>query len=198
MTKPKGKKPARDIKEFISQVRSVLYRYSKKDYDRWVRLVEEFETDGGMSKHEACVQAAKDFPVCKRLFRAYSGVIEGSDPNPESHPGLTSGQPEGDESEEMVCEDREQSYRENLDWAIEAAGRERNEGKPPETCPNHTAFFLYREARDNPKEFLAKFTTVMGRADDDLDEQRKAQKSGKRSIAEIEEMLSTLESGERE
>lgn len=193
--KPNEKGPVRDVRAFLSRVRSVLYRSSKSDYKRWERLVEEFKTDGGMKANEAAIQAAKDFPVCRKLFRAYSGVIEKDDPHPESHPGLTSGsfigQPEGETG--MECEERKQSYREDLDWAIEAAGKLRNTGEVPEVCPNYTAFYLYQEARDNPKEFLAKFTQVVNRGNDELEDQRRSRKSGERVVSEIEEMLSTLE-----
>jgi hypothetical protein len=189
--------PANNVKAFLSSCRKAIHRSEPGGvaYKRWAKIVEEFETDGGMTHQEACIQASKEFPCCKKLFAAYAPALEGKDPIPESNPDLYTGQ-QADDSEGMKCEDRELSYRENLDWAIEAAGKEKNEGEAPKVCPNHTAFYLYREARDNSKEFLSRFTQVVGRGVDEADEQRKARRGGERSIDEINEMLDTLTPGE--
>lgn len=183
--------PANDVKKFLSNCRKAIYGSEPrgKAYKRWEKIVKEFEEDGGMIHQEACIQAAKDFPCCKKLFAAYAPVLEGKDPIPDSHPDLYTGQ---QESEGMKCENRELSDRENINWAIEAAGREKNEGQAPKTCPNYTAFYWYRQARDEPEKFLSKFTTIMGRGSDEADDQRKVRRGGERSIEEIEEMLETL------
>lgn len=188
-----GEIPANDVRAFLSNCRKAIFRSEPggKAYKRWEKIVEEFEADGGMLHREACIQASKDFPCCKKLFVAYAKALDGIDPIPESHPDLYTEQ-QDDQPGGMKCENRELSYRENLDWAIEAAGKERNEGQAPETCPNNTAFYLYHQARENPKEFLGKFTQMAGRGIDEAEEQRHARKGGERSISEIEEMLETL------
>lgn len=190
--KPEKSTPATSIREFAKRARSILWRQDGKvkgTYDRWQRLVKEFETDGGMNKNQAIVQASKDFPCLKRLFREYN--VGENDPHPDSHPDIHMwGQPAPLDG--IECEEREQSHRENLSWAIDAAGRFLRTGEAPTKCPNDAAYYLYRQACDEPKDFLGKFTSVEMKGGDDLEEQRLARKSGKRSIAEIEEMLAVI------
>ena len=65
--------PAAALTEFSKRAKSILWRQDggkvKKNYDRWKRLVEELKTDGGCTREQAIIQASKDFPCLKRLFR---------------------------------------------------------------------------------------------------------------------------------
>ena len=188
--------PATSMIEFAKRCRSILWRLDGKEkgtYNKWQVRVNELKKDSSYSQQQAIVQAAKDFPALKRLFREYdTGEF---DPNPDSHPDIHRwGKPapmEGIENEK-----KDLSFRENLSWAIATAGKFLRTGDAPTSCPNDEAYFLYRQACEQPKEFLGKFTQVEARTDDGSEEARLAKKSGKRSIDEIEEMLSTL--GEHE
>jgi len=48
-------------------------------------------------------------------------------------------------------------YKDNLKWAIDAAGRHSRIGEWPETCPNDSAYYLFTRAVEDPKDFAAKF-----------------------------------------
>ena len=185
--------PAAALTEFSKRAKSILWRQDgvmvKKSYDRWKRLVEELKTDGGCTREQAIIQASKDFPCLKRLFREYN--VNDYDPNPDSHPGIEHwGQKvpmDGVENENL-----EQSFRENLAWAIEAAGKYLRTGEAPTSTPNDGAYFLFKQACEEPKDFLGKFTQVEGRGDDDKEKQRLVSRGGKKAIEEIDEMLSSL------
>lgn len=185
--------PSAAIAEFAKRAKSILWRQDsgpvRKSFDRWKRLVEELKTDGGCTYQQAVVQASKDFDCLKRLFREYS--VNDYDPHPDSHPGIEHwGQKvpmDGIENE-----NREQSFRENLAWAIEAAGKYLRTNEMPVSTPNDGAYFLFRQACEQPKEFLGKFTQVEGRGDDEQERQRRTRESGQRSIDEINEMLRSL------
>ncbi|KKL10096.1 hypothetical protein LCGC14_2559240 [marine sediment metagenome] len=184
--------PGTSMIEFAKRCRSILWRLDGKEkgtYNKWQIRVDELKRDSSYTQQQAIVQAAKDFPALKRLFREYdTGEF---DPNPDSHPDIHRwGKPapmEGIENEK-----KDLSFRENLSWAIETAGRFLRTMETPISCPNDEAYFLYRQACEQPKEFLGKFTQVEARTDDGSEEARLAKKSGKRSIDEIEEMLATL------
>lgn len=197
-TRPKQAAPATSMVEFKKRAKSILWRQEsgndkdRKTYYSWMKKIEDFEK-GGMNAQQATIQASKDFSCLARLFREYD--ISGNDPHPDSHPQI---QQYGQQApmEGIECEGRDQSHRENLMWAIAAAGKLLRTGDAPETAPNDAAYFLYRQACDDPKEFLGKFTQVDMRSGDDLEEHRLAKKSGQRSIEEINEMLQTLTEGE--
>jgi len=191
--------PATSMVEFKKRAKSILWRQDsgnskgRKAYNSWMEKVDEFKK-GGMNPQQAVVQASKDFSCLAQLFREYD--VGENDPHPGSHPTIQQyGQPTAMEG--IECEGKSQSHYENLMWAIAAAGKLLRTGDAPETAPNDAAYFLYRQACDDPKEFLGKFTQVDMRSGDDLEEQRLAKKTGERSIDEINEMLQTLTEGEK-
>lgn len=183
---------SRDMIEFVKRARSILWRQDgpdKKTYNAWDARVKEFQESSGYSKDQSVVRASKEFPCLNRLFREYD--VAAFDPNPESHPQLpVYGQVR---KSEIHVEGRELSYRDNLRWAIEAAGLYLRTGEQPFECPNNSAFYLYQQAISEPKDFLSRVGQVESRGDGELEEQRLARKAGKRSVAEIEEMLAALE-----
>jgi predicted transcriptional regulator len=184
--------PATAIRDFAKRARSIIWRQDGKDkttYDKWQVRITELEK-GGLNNKQAIVQASKDFPCLEKLFREYD--VGEFDPHPESHPRIhMHGKPapmDGIENEE-----REQSHRENLSWAIDAAGKFLRTGEAPISTPNDAAYYLYRQACEEPKDFLGKYTQIEAKGGDDLEEQRQAKRSGKRAIDEIDEMLSELD-----
>jgi hypothetical protein len=91
----------------------------------------------------------------------------------------------------VVNEGKEQTYRESLNWALSAAGEFLRTGQRPTTCPNDAAWFLYVQAIDEPKDFMAKVAQV--EKGDNGEADRNTRLSAQRSIAEIEAMLAELE-----
>lgn len=90
------------------------------------------------------------------------------------------------------CENREQSYLENVRWAMAAAGEFARTGEKPTTCPNDACWFLYQQAIDNPKEFMTKVGQAEPKADGGENE-RALRIAGQRSVADIQAMLRMLE-----
>jgi hypothetical protein len=90
---------------------------------------------------------------------------------------------------QMANEGRGLSHRENLLWAVEAAGEYLRTGAPPTSCPNSTAFFLFMQALEEPKDVFGKMTQIAIKADTERTEHRAA---CKRSTDEIAEMLQLL------
>ena len=179
---------SKSIQEFTKRAKSITWRQDgkeKKTYEQWRKKVKEFK-DRGMTQHQAAVQASKDFPCLKRLFREYD--VSAHDPHPDSHPDT--GQPPS--AGGITCEGREQSHRENLAWAIEAAGKYLRTEQEPTVAPNDAAYYLYCQAREAPKDFLGKYSQVEAKGNEESEKEKLARKGGRRSIQEIEEMLSTL------
>jgi len=87
----------------------------------------------------------------------------------------------------------EQPYRVNLMWALEAAGNNLRTGKKPDTCPNNSAFFLYKQALDNPKEFSSKLCQIEAKR---TEHGQPLKQSTAKSIAEIDFALSMIESSQ--
>jgi hypothetical protein len=92
------------------------------------------------------------------------------------------------------CADKEQSYRENLRWAINAAGEFLRSGKRPAICPNNSAWYLFVQATKDPKDFLGRVGQIESKGEDDSDKELRV--STKHSIEEIELFLQELQQGE--
>jgi len=184
--------PTTAMKEFRKRARSILWRQDgqeKKTYKRFEELVTSF-TQGGMTPDQAIVQAAKDFDCLKRLFREYD--VSDYDPHPGSHPD-TPRPPEEKDVPTVRCENKELSYRENLGWALTAAGEYLRKATTPKVCPNDQAYYLYIQAIEQPKDFMQRLGQVEAKSDSIQEEQRLARKSSKLTIEEIDEMLTMLE-----
>ena len=184
-----------DLNEFRSRCRSVLWRQNqieKVEYKKWeARIAElESETGGNYTANQALVRASKEFPCLHRLFREYD--LAQHDPNPESHANIQYfGQPKKPDGE-IVNEHKEQSHRDNLNWAISAAGEHLRTNACPVSCPNDSAFYLYEQAIREPKEFLSRFNQIEGKGDSNEEGRKSSAKASKRSIAEINQMLEEL------
>ena len=101
----------------------------------------------------------------------------------------------GDKSE-VFCENKDQSYHENLDWALKAAGELLRTKTKPTSCPNNAAWFLFCQAKDDPNSFLTKFSQAEAKVNDENEQTMR--KMIKRSIAEIEFILKSLEKDDDE
>ena len=98
--------------------------------------------------------------------------------------------------EDIQSEDIKQTFREDLAWAIQAAGLKLRTKESPTKCPNDSAFFLYQQAVENPKDFLTKFAQIEGRSGDS-DEDKETSRVCKRAIFEIEEQLTAMDDEEQ-
>ncbi len=195
---------SKHIMEFSSRCRSVLWRQDsgteRRKYNEWEMRVKELEGAGGFSHGEAVVCASKDFPCLYKLFREYD--VRDFDKNIESHPGIqhfgdvAQSVIDQDREAEVVILDQEKSYRENLTWAMEAAGEFLRLKKHPGLCPNNTAWFLYDMARGNPKDFLMRVGQSEAKSTDGDD--RASKRAGQRSIAELSTMLDELDQEKEE
>jgi hypothetical protein len=96
----------------------------------------------------------------------------------------------------IPSEGKQQSYRQNLNWALEAAGRFIRTKDEPESCPNDAAFFLYTQAVAEPKDFMAKVSTLEKGSEDQSDREEK--RSTRKSLAEIEAFLEKLSDEEKQ
>ena len=193
---------SKHLMEFSSRCRKVLWRQDsgkeRRKYNDWEMRVKELEGAGGFSHGEAVICASKDFPCLYKLFREYD--VKDYDRNPESHPGIqyfgevAQSVIDQDKEAEVVILDKEMSYRENLGWAMDAAGEFLRLKKHPGLCPNNTAWFLYDLARGNPKEFLMRVGQSEAKSTDG--DERASKRAGQRSIAELSTMLDELDQEE--
>ena len=200
------------LRDFLRQVRKILFRYDrgpdKKSYNDWQGKTLELYQTGDYSKYECQVMAARKFECCRPLFDKFDvsaydpmakkgDVTGGNTPFPEgSQVAISENTIERLTSKKPVknvieCEDKDLSYRENLSWAVKAVGSERRTGVPPETCPNDTAYWLYEQAKMEPKEFLAKLNAIearnLGKEDESV-----GRRAAKRSIEDLDAMLAEL------
>ncbi len=190
--KSKRSKQSQAVVDFAKRVRSVLWRQDKNHatYQKWRDRAEELESPnhGGYTRHEAVVRASKEFPCLRKLFREYD--VSFYDPNPESHPDVPHGNPITNAN--VLSEGIEGSHRDNLRWAIDAAGRSLRTGEAPKSAPNDAAYYLFRQAIEEPKDFLSRVNQIEAKGDEDERARMSARKQGERSVAEIEEMLKSL------
>ncbi len=192
-----------DVKAFLKAARSILWRHDggtdHPSFEKWEKRVADLMSGdgGGLSKNEAIIRASKEFNCLHRLFREYD--VSAFDPNPESHPTIKYW---GDASGIEVAEGKvkfegiEYSYRDSLRWAADQAGNFLSTGKHPESAPNGTAWFFYRQAIDEPKDFMSKVGSMESKTDESAGEAGK--KTACLAIEEIHEHLEKLEEKEEE
>jgi hypothetical protein len=196
---PKKAFDGRAITEFSKRAKSILWRQEKgkehPSYDKWVERVGSLIDGAGMKKNEAIIQASKDFTCLRQLFREYD--VTQFDPHPESHPGIKK-HGEKKQIEQVACENIKQSYRDSLRWAITAAGKHLRTGVGPSKVPCDAAWWLYQQAIEEPKDFMAKVSQIEAKADAEYEAERMARQVGTKSMAEIDEMLSELDRQENE
>jgi hypothetical protein len=100
------------------------------------------------------------------------------------------------DSESIVqSEGKIQSYRENLQWAMDAVGNFMRTEIEPKTCPNDAAWFLYQQAKSEPKDFMSKIASMESKIDQS-EEEKTAHLGSRKTLAEIEAFLEGLDDGE--
>lgn len=148
--------PATAFREFQKRCRSILWRADggraeKPTYDKWqARIKELMDLDSELKQEEATVRASKEFPILLRLFKEYD--LTEFDPNPDLFPVKAA--TDEDDEDVVPCADLEQTWLDDLRWANQAAGRRLRTGKDPSSCPNDRAWWLYRMALEESKEFF--------------------------------------------
>lgn len=193
-----------EIAKFISKARSILWSMDtgpapeRKAYNEFeaavVRLMKRHE----WSRHQATVQVAKDYKQLKDLFVLYD--VKNLDPAPGVQGGKWDAHSTDKEkaAAKVKCLGEETPYREQLRWALQTAGEFASHEKEPATCPCWGAYYLYIQARENPKEFMAKLGQAESKVDADAERSAGTKKSSKRSVEEINEMLDELLNDEPE
>lgn len=192
-----------DVRMFAKAARSILWRQDQgkehPTFKAWESRVAELASKdgGGLGRNQAIVRASKDFKCLHRLFRDYD--VTEFDPHPESHAAIQHwGDAKGMEAadETVVFGGKECGYRENLKWALDAAGEYLRTKEHPTTAPNGSAWFFYRQALDEPKDFMAKFGQMEQKADDGKD--AGSRRETHKSIEELHGFLEELENEERD
>jgi len=185
-----------NLTEFAKRVRSTLFRQDKdhESYTKWDERVKYLRSpEGGkFNKNQAVIQASKDFKCLYRIFREYD--LKEFDPNPGSHPEIywASDLEDLTPKDKITCEHKDYTYKQSLQWAIDAAGKFARTGEKPSTCPCDTAYYLYQQAVSEPKDFLGRVGQIESKAVGEDAETKDMKRSGKRTIKEIESMLVEL------
>ena len=184
-----------DLGAFASRAKSILWAQDHgKDhpaFDAWKARVEELKSNSGLTKNQATVRASKEFPCLSKLFREFD--VRKYDPNPESHAHIRHFGEAPPKNSQVRCEGIDQSYRDSLRWAMDAAGRTDRTGERPASCPCDRAWYLYIQAVNDTKDFLTRVGQVESKGDAESEERRSARAAGERSIAEIDGFLAELE-----
>jgi hypothetical protein len=189
-------KKSSSIEEFTIRAKSILLREDRGEqlHAQWRDKIDAIRSEG-MNQKKATVLASEDFLCLTRLLKEYSfNDIYVNRPADARRNGTLLGSTVAFiKPGAVVCEGIEQSHRANLRWAIDQAGAFLRTMQSPGSCPNDAAWWLYRQAIEEPKDFLAKYNQIEGKCDDEQETLRKARHSGERSIAEIDRMLDALE-----
>jgi len=201
----RSKAKSEDYQSFVKQVRSSLWRHdggSKIEYNRWGALVKRLASRGPYTEQEAVIEASKDFPLLHRLFREFDVKADdlhlGSNPRIHHLVDIQAERLNGENltHPDIQCDERETSYKDQIEWALARAGEHAATGREPDFCPNWGSYYLYVQARDNNKEFMSRLGQIQTKREEDSDEKKLNKKNTKRSIDEINEMLDSLDSEE--
>ncbi len=194
MTEPNGSETPESLDDFLTPL---------KPRDPWKRgtpkLNEEQKEEILQKYKEGAFQKdlAKEFNTTPQTIHKYilrAGILRepGQLPVP-AEPTAPPRRPH--RAKKVLCLNIEQTFQENLEWAIQSAGLSLRTEKKPTQCPNDTAYFLYTQACEDPKGFLGRFAQIQGKMVGEK-ENEELQQEGKRAISEIEEQLQTLDATE--
>lgn len=192
-------KKSTSIEEFSHRAKSILLREDRgaQLHAQWRDKIDAGR-DQDMTNKKATVLASEDFLCLTRLLTeydfndVYTKAVYGNPIKPQRS-GTVAGALYGTlKSKAVGCEGIDQSHRENLRWAIGEAGKFLRTNQNPTSCPNDAAWWLYRQAIEEPKDFLGRYNQVEAKCDDEAEALRKARHSGEQSIAEIDQMLDAL------
>jgi len=187
----------KNLRKFASAVRSLLWQEESGEdethplYFAWKDRVDEYRKQHRLSYGAAIVQATKEQRKCWKLFLRYD--VEEFDRFPDSHPAATQYKHQrlldSVAKGKMKSEGIEQNHKQNLSWAIAAAGEFSRTGVEPASCPNDAAYFLYEQAKSSPETFLARFTSIESKTGNKDEPDRL---TSERAIGEIDGFLKTL------
>ncbi len=174
---------------FEHRVKSLLWgrkkgpKNDRPDYIRWENLVKELQEEEGVNRRQAIVNASLTFDCLSVIIADYN-LSQYGVPNTSINAEVTVS---------VSSRDVKQSYRENLRWAHDAAGKFMRIKEEPDDCPNDAAYYLYQQAIQDPKDFLGKVGQVEVKASSQEEIEENDRKQATKSIEEIDEMLATLE-----
>jgi len=185
-----------EIQKFRSRARSILWNYSPAAYKAWEQEIEKLlEQHEDWSRDEALVLACKNYKQLAELFKVYDVSIY--DKFPDLHPNIKRSAPVQVEDDNCrpipVCENLNMSHREQLRWALDAAGQYAAAGIEPESCPCWGAYYLYLQAQDNPKEFMTKLASSEAKVDQQAEFADSIRSSSRKSVTEIDEILTMID-----
>lgn len=182
-----------EITKFTSRARSLLWAIDNgKTYREWEAAIERAMQRHDWNRHQATVAVCKGYKELKDLYVIFD--VKNFDPTPDVPFGTHDVHSTDKQKAKALvkCLDEEMPYREQLRWAVEAAGEFSSHGQEPIECPCWGAYYLYNQARENPKDFLSKLGQAESRVDAEAERSAGTKKSSKRSITEISEMLDEL------
>lgn len=177
---------------FEQKAKSVLWRRivgpkkERPDYVQWKSSIEDWISKREVSRNQAVVNASLLFDCLIPVIAEYDLTEYGIEKAKKNTRSVA-----------IPSLNVKQSFRENLRWAINAAGKQMRTKERPEECPNDAAWYLYQQALGDPKDFLAKVGQAEAKASvkEEIEENEKRQAT--RSIEDIDEMLASLEEEEK-
>lgn len=181
------------VKQFESDAKKLLWAKTRTpgnkhpDYDNWKTRIAEITSQRKISRLEAVLIASKERACLAPLMNEYDFESYGIVGSPDINEGGGG----------IVCLNKKQSYRDNLRWALSAAGELQMLGVQPAECPNNSAYYLYTQALEDPKDFLQKIGQVESKVLESERELEDTKRQSKRSISELDEQLATLEEEEK-
>ena len=182
-----SKKPKAGFPGFEHRVKSLLWgrtigpKKDRPDYIRWENIVKELQKEG-VNRRQAIVNASLTFDCLSAIIADYN----------LSQYGVSNTSMNAKVTVSVSSKDVKQSYRENLRWAIDAAGKFMRTREEPDDCPNDAAYYLYKQAIQDPKDFLQKVGQVEVKVSSREELEEDDRKQATKSIKEIDEMLATL------
>jgi hypothetical protein len=90
----------------------------------------------------------------------------------------------------VICADQEQTFKESLRWAMDSAGLYLRTNVLPAICPCNTAWYLFLQAVESPRDFMSKVSQVESKGNNGED--TGIRKESTKSIAELDEFLTGL------
>ena len=180
--------------EFEKRAKSVLWRLGPqgkdaehRSFNDWKEQIATLASRPGVSRRQALVRVSKEHPQLQKLMMEYdfSALGLNDDKLQEAAP-------------KVICEEKEQSYREDLKWAKMAAGRYLRTKVKPIICPNDSAWYLYSQALSDPRDFLTRVGQIESKANVEDESVVSNTRFATKSLEDIDDMLSTLEEYEQE
>lgn len=185
------------VEQFEKDAKAILWRRiqgknkARPDYDKWKTRIAEISVQEGISRCEAVIKASQEHSCLAPLMNEYDFELYGVIGTPNIMEGKGG----------IVCRNEELSYRENLRWAIDAAGEFQRSREHPVECPNNSAWYLFTQAILDPKDFLAKLGQIEVKASEKDVLTEDTRRHSRQSIKDLDDQLAVLQDsdeGEKE